>query len=440
MIALLDYADWIAATDEHAAGRIEALRQTQRALEGHASAGDRLELARRLERWRYQLLNRREPEGKNQELADALDLAANQLLGGPPRSPRSPRQAIDPASAARGSLEEALAWFDPSRPLDDLEAQARRLTRRHFTLATGRRRMLLYAPLYLSNHCINHCLYCGFRYPNQIVRRRLEIDEAVREADALLDRGCRHVLLVAGEFPGLATVDYFVEILRAIRARGAIPSIEIAPQSTIDYRQMVEAGAAAVTLYQETYDPALYAGYHPRGTKASFDWRLEGHERAAEAGVPRLGFGVLLGLADPRQDAAAMLRHAAYIDRHFPGRTLAFSLPRIHEAPEGFRVPVAVDDETFVRLYCCLRIAFPQAELVLSTREPPPLRDRLAEICITQMSAGSCTAPGGYLAADAEQAAGEQFPVCDRRSPADVQTALEQLDIAPIWDLPPSPS
>jgi 2-iminoacetate synthase len=186
-----------------------------------------------------------------------------------------------------------------------------------------------------------------------------------------------------------------------------------------------------VTLYQETYDEQLYAKYHVRGPKASYHWRLEGHDRAAEAGFMRLGLGILLGLADPSTDLLAMMRHGFYLAARFPDRTLAFSLPRIHEAPEDFHIPHPVSDDQLVRFYAVLRVVFPEAVLVLSTRESAELRNRLARICITQMSAGSSTSPGGYQGED--DGAGEQFPVADERSPDEVADWLRREGFQVCW-------
>ena len=188
-----------------------------------------------------------------------------------------------------------------------------------------------------------------------------------------------------------------------------------------------------MTLYQETYQPDLYSTYHERGPKAAYHWRLEAHDRAAEAGFGRLGLGVLLGLADPREDFRWLVRHAAYLAARFPDRTLAFSLPRIHEAPPEFQIPFRVTPDDLIRMYCLLRIAFPRAELVLSTREPPALRDCLATICITQMSAGSSTSPGGYRAVD--EPCGQQFPVSDHRTPAEVAAWLDAHGLRVAWAL-----
>ncbi len=328
--------------------------------------------------------------------------------------------------------------LDPGRPLQELVDQAARLTREHFTShLAGKRRILLYAPLYLSSYCLNHCVYCGFRHPHDIQRKHVGHDEALRQAEILRRRGFRHLLLVAGDYPELTTTEYFTGVIRALAARGISPAIEIAPQTTSSYAELVAAGACGITLYQETYNQDLYTLYHPRGSKASYDWRLEGVERAAEAGMPRLGLGILLGLADPREDLLAMVRHARCLQARFPDRTLAFSLPRIHQAPGDFRPPYPVDDETLIRLYCALRVAFPRAELVLSTREAAPLRNRLARICITQLSAGSSTVPGGYENGAAAEADGGQFPVSDHRSPAEIARWLEAAGFHVAWSVPP---
>jgi 2-iminoacetate synthase len=343
------------------------------------------------------------------------------------------------------SVREALAALDSAAPPAELLQRAQQLTDQRFPACAGsetraqreappaRRRMLLYAPLYVSSECVNFCTYCGFRYPQQIARKHLGVDEVVEQARILRGRGFRHVLIVGGEFPSRTTTAYYREVLAALVQEGLVPSIEIAPQTTDSYAQLVAAGAYGLTLYQETYDEQLYAHYHVRGPKASYHWRLESPERAAEAGIARIGLGVLLGLADARQDVVALLRHAAYLQRRFPDRTLAFSLPRIHETPPEFQVPFPVSDDDFIRLYCALRIAFPAAELVLSTREPAALRNRLAGICITQMSAGSSTAPGGYQTSS--EHLGEQFPVVDQRPPDEVAAWLEGHGFQVAWTL-----
>jgi|GEM_PF-253483 len=405
--SLSAFSEWIRTEDPHAGYHLDLLAQAQRILEGRQTAPPSLwaDLAERLEQWRYQLLSERRGRLRPEELqlAEALDLAAARLAGRPARPPRSLRRVLWDPEFGRPVIQQAQSRLDAAFPVDRLVAEAGRLTQAHFATpaANGtdvqRRRMFLYVPLYLSNYCINYCLYCGFRYQEPIPRRQLSVQEALREAEVLYQWGFRHVLLVAGDFPSRMSTEYLTEIASRLRQRGFQLAVEIAPQTTAAYQALRAVGICGVTLYQETYHEDLYYQYHPRGVKTSYDWRLEGLERAAEAGMGRLGLGILLGLAPPAEDLLAMLRHALYLRQRFPDRILAFSLPRIHEAPAGFRIPFPVSDEQLIRMYCVLRVAFPEAELVLSTREPAWLRNRLARICITQMSAGSSTAPGGYV-------------------------------------------
>ncbi len=443
-LALPPLYEWIRRVDDHADARIDLLQRAAAVLGGDCEIGqsDRLELADKIERWRYQHLNARGGHlvAEDMQLLGALDLAAGELAGRSACPPRRTRELLGDESLVTARMAEAHEMLDEAYPLDQLVEQATELTIERFGDVTSEarpglgRQMLLYAPLYLSNHCINHCTYCGFRYPLQIERTHLSFDQAKVEADILIDRGFRHILLVAGDFPKLTTPEYYAEVIDYLAKRGVATAVEIAPQSTAGYSTLVEAGACGVTLYQETYDETRYAEYHPRGSKAWYDWRFEGLDRAAEAGIYRLGLGVLLGLADPMEDIKAMMRHAAYLQDRYPDRTIAFSLPRIHEAPESFQPPHRIDDDLFIRMYCVLRLAFPEAHLVLSTRESVALRDRLATICITQMSAGSSTAPGGYEASEC-QPSGEQFPVADQRSVEAVADWLTDRAFDLTWEI-----
>ena len=442
---LYSLSDCIAANDAHAERRMALLAEAEAALDSSAvPETERTALAQRLERWRYQHLN--EHAGRmtlqDETLVSALDEAARQVAGREPLPARGTRQAVADPRWDTSSIRDAHAALDPSYPLDALVQRATQLTQQCFPCSprarlghSVRHRMLVYAPLYVSSDCVNYCLYCGFRYPQQIPRRHLTAEESLDQARILGQRGFRHLLIVGGEFPRHTTPAYYRDIVRTLAADGFEVSAEIAPQTTEAYGQIVAAGVCGLTLYQETYDRALYVRYHTRGPKAAYDWRLESHDRAAEARMPRLGLGILLGLAEPRSDLVAMLRHAAYLADRFPDRTLAFSLPRIHEAPEDFEPPFAISDEDLIRFYCALRIAFPAAVLVLSTRERAELRNTLAKICITQMSAGSSTAPGGYGRQQNSRpaGAGEQFPVSDRRPPAEIAAWLRQEGFEVAW-------
>lgn len=428
---LADEAASVLASDPHSQQRLALIDQ----LEEHLSAGELAEenprLASQIEHWRYEILRNfgGNADPSTQRVTDLLALAIRLLLRLEGSTTRRTVEAVNAGDRA------FLRWLDLCQEREgDCFARAAESTRSHFGSYCGanHHKIRLYAPLYLSNHCINYCVYCSFRYPEPIARRQLSLDEALREAAAIQQHGFQHILLVGGDFPSRTTPRYYADVCRALAAKGVAPAVEIAPQSTAGYQTLARAGACGVTLYQETYSRELYASYHPRGTKAAYDWRLEGLERAADAGIRRLGLGVLLGLADPREDVAALVAHARYLGERFPHCQIAVSLPRIHRGPASFRVPFPVDDATFVRLYAAVRLALPEAELVLSTREAPELRDRLARLCITQMSAGSCTAPGGYT----ERAnAGEQFPVCDGRTPEEVARHLTADGFQVQWGL-----
>ena len=455
---------YLAERDPHFARHWELLREARATLEEDPNSS-RKEIsklaaspfAERVERLRYQLLHEREEvlDGDDFRAAEMLDVLFARLSGQRERTPRRTIQAVHDENMAAEAVARLEACLDRKRPLDDVLASAQRLTRELFSVCSPVRegqeqdhpaadlstgwRVLVYAPLYLSSYCVNYCLYCGFRFPEKIPRRWLTTVEALEQAEILIKRGMRHILLVAGDYPQKTDVEYYSEIIRAIRGQYPVSlAVEIAPQSTAGYAALVDAGIIGVTLYQETYDWHLYRHFHPRGPKSHYAWRLEGLERAAEGGVKRLGLGILLGLGDPVPDAKAMVRHAAYLKERFPNRRIAFSLPRIHEGPADFVIPHPVDDETLIRLYCGLRHAFPTAELVLSTREPPALRDLLAQTCITQISAASSTVPGGYRAgAEAvEDEEGGQFPVVDRRPVEEVVAMLRRAGHHVTWQVP----
>lgn len=431
-----DFAPWIRSTDEHAEHRLRVAAEADRLLGATARLPGCIELADRLERWRYQMLDERRAAwtADDQRLADALDVAARRLAGRPRLAPRGVRSAVRGGSAAvEPEVKTAMAVLDPKLDLAEATARAAEATAAAFgSAASGARpgcwRIRLYAPLYLSNYCVNYCRYCNFRYLKNSQRRHLTVDEAAAESEILLGRGLRHQLLVSGEFPRLDTTDYFAAVVERLVARGVSPTIEVAPQSTASYAPLAAAGAVGVTMYQETYDERFYRQYHPRGPKRLYDWRLEGLDRAAEAGMGRLGLGILLGLAEPRAELLALVRHAQYLHERFPRCTLAFNLPRLHDSPPAFMPPYQIDDATFVRCYCALRLAFPQAELMLSTRESVELRNRLAATCITEFSAGSSTAPGGY----GSRSSCEQFPVHDHRSVAEAAAWLHDAGFAVV--------
>ena len=310
--------------------------------------------------------------------------------------------------------------------LEQLAQQARAVTVQRFG-----RTVRLFAPLYISNACLSSCTYCGFSRGLDVARRTLSVDEVVAEAKALTGRGFRHLLLVSGEHRVEVSADYLVDCVEALRP--IVPSISVETQTWSDdtYARLVAAGLEGVVHYQETYDRGRYAETHLAGWKRDFDRRLTSTERAAEAGVRRLGIGALLGLsADWRADVLAVARHAVWLQREFWRTEVTVSLPRIKVSASGFQPVRPVSDAEYVQALSALRLAAPEAGIVLSTREPAPLRDGLVRIAVTSMSAGSSTEPGGYLTPGTAQ---EQFRVSDERSPAQVAAMLEAAGYEPVW-------
>lgn len=312
----------------------------------------------------------------------------------------------------------------------------------------------LFAPLYLSNECINNCRYCGFSRDNPIVRVTLSVEEVVREAAALRAQGFRNLLLVAGEHPRFVSEGYLRDCVAALHPDTPSLSLEVGPMSVEEYRPLVAAGAEGLVVYQETYDRAVYAEMHTSGPKRDFAWRLETPERAYAAGFRRLGIGALFGLADWRFEAICVAAHAAYLLRHCWKAFLTISLPRLRPCAGAFQPRTWMTDRELAQLLCALRLQFPDVGLVLSTREPARLRDGLVPLGITLLSAGSHTEPGGYTGAGrdklhrtergrivelgasewaAEPAATGQFEIADERPPAAVAERLRQLGYEPVW-------
>ena len=344
-------------------------------------------------------------------------------------------------------LADLAALLSPAAPLEPLAKRAHQLTQQRFGKV-----IRLFAPLYLSNECINNCQYCGFSRDNPILRVTLSVDEVVREAKALAGQGFRNILLVAGEHPKFVSSGYMVDCVEALR--DAVPSIslEVGPMETDEYRPLTQAGAEGLVVYQETYDRKVYADMHTSGPKRNFDWRLETPERAHAAGFRRLGIGTLFGLSDWRHETLCLAAHAQYLLRHCWKSQLTLSLPRLRPCAGEFEPLTDFYDRALVQAICALRLFLPDAGIVLSTREPASLRDQLIPLGITMMSAGSHTEPGGYTGAGqdnlhytergrivelagnaSEWAATSQFDIADEREPSAVAATLTRLGYEPVW-------
>ncbi|HEY0370156.1 MAG TPA: 2-iminoacetate synthase ThiH [Chthoniobacterales bacterium] len=326
--------------------------------------------------------------------------------------------------------------------------QARALTLQNFG-----RTMRLFAPLYLSNECINNCRYCGFSRDNPILRVTLERDQVIAEARHLVAEGFRQVLLVAGEHPKFVSGNYLAECVRALAPDFASISIEVGPMETDEYKPVVAAGAEGLVVYQETYDRQTYAEMHTAGPKRDFNWRLDCPVRGYEAGFRRLGIGALFGLAPWQNEAVALAAHVDYLLKRCWQAHISVSLPRLRPAAGGFEPQFTMSDRELAQLVCALRITFPQIGIVLSTRERSSLRDALVPLGVTMMSAGSHTEPGGYTHQGSEnlhmtvrgrivspefdhavdQVATGQFEISDERSPHEIAAALRHRGFEPVW-------
>jgi 2-iminoacetate synthase len=308
--------------------------------------------------------------------------------------------------------------------LETLAARSRQLT----TLRFGKT-VRLYAPLYISNECVNACAYCGFNVHNATTRTTLGLDEILTEASVLHRQGFRHLLLVSGEHRGRVPVDFIAEVARQLREMFAGLSIEVYPMETAEYELLAASGITGIAVYQETYDRQRYAALH-QGPKADFSYRLATPERAARSGLRELGIGALLGLSDHRMDLALVALHAAYLMKTCWQARISISFPRIRQAAGNFMPAETVTDRQLAQVIFALRLVLPDAELVISTREGQQFRDGMAGLGITRMSAGSRTNPGGYSVAED---ALEQFSVDDRRSAAEVAAMLGRKGLEPVW-------
>lgn len=310
--------------------------------------------------------------------------------------------------------------------LEPMAQQARQLTIQRFG-----RTIQLYAPLYVSNVCVNSCRYCGYNRHSAIQRVRLSVEQVIQEAQALAAQGFRHLLLVSGEDPDFITVDYLRRIAAPLRQTFSSLAIEIQPLSQSDYAELFAAGIEGVTLYQETYDRQTYAAYHPAGPKRDYDWRLNAPDRFAAAGMRRLGIGALLGLADWRVETLALAEHASYLIKRYWQSGVDISFPRIRPAADvQDQWPYAVLDADLAQMMIALRLCFADVGLVLSTRESAAFRDAMMSICVTRVSAGSRTNPGGYALCPTS---GRQFEIADHRSPQEVADTIVRLGYEPVW-------
>lgn len=328
----------------------------------------------------------------------------------------------------RLSLDDFMALVSPAAApyLEPMARLSRRYTQERFGKTIS-----MYVPLYITNSCTNHCIYCGFRHENAISRVILKDEEIVAECRAIRELGpFENLLLVTGENPRDAGVDYIENALRLARPYFSNLTIEVMPLAAEEYLRLTRSGLNGVVCFQETYNRANYNIYHPRGMKSKFDWRVNGFDRMGQAGVHKIGMGVLIGLEEWRTDVTMMALHLKYLRKHYWKTRYSVNFPRMRPSEGHFQPNVVMSDRELAQLIFAFRIFDHDVDISLSTREAAAFRDNMATLGVTSMSAGSKTEPGGYRT---YPQALEQFSVNDGRSPREVEEAIHKTGYEAVW-------
>ena len=293
------------------------------------------------------------------------------------------------------------------------------------------KRVVVFAPLYVSDYCVNNCVYCGYKRDNKFNRRRLTMDEVAQEVKILEQMGHKRLALELGEDPVNAPIDYVLECLDTIyktqNNNGEIRrvNVNIAATTVENYKLLKEKGIGTYILFQETYHKPTYDKMHPKSLKGDYNYHLTAFDRAMEAGIDDVGAGVLFGLADPRFEVLGLMMHNAHLEEKFGVGFHTISVPRLQEA-KGVTLenyPHLLDDKMFKKIVAILRIAVPFTGLILSTRETPAMRKELLKYGVSQISAGSSTGVGGYKERE-EGKEVKQFKTNDERSPIEILKEL----------------
>ncbi|MBA4700674.1 MAG: [FeFe] hydrogenase H-cluster radical SAM maturase HydG [Ruminococcus sp.] len=303
-------------------------------------------------------------------------------------------------------------------------------------------RIVMFAPLYLSNYCVNGCTYCPYHLKNKhIARKQLTQEEIRREVIALQDMGHKRLALEAGEDPVRNTMDYYLESIKTIYSikhkNGAIRrvNINIAATTVDDYRLLKEAGIGTYILFQETYHKESYLQLHPTGPKHDYNYHTEAMDRAMEGGIDDVGIGVLFGLDKYLYEFAGLLMHAEHLEAAFGVGPHTVSVPRLRHADDidADSFDNGIDDDTFAKIVACIRIAVPYTGMIISTRESKKCREKVLHLGVSQISGGSRTSVGGYYEPESDDSKSEQFDVSDTRTLDEIVQWLMKMDYIPSF-------
>lgn len=326
-------------------------------------------------------------------------------------------------------VDDLMAMISPAgaKYLEPMAALSRKYTRERFGNTVN-----MFIPVYITNACTNSCVYCGFHVENKMKRIVLTEDEIKREYQAIKALGpFDNLLILTGENPVLANVDYIARALDLAKPYFNNLQIEVMPLKMEDYALLRQHGLNGVICFQETYNEARYKVYHPRGMKSNYEWRLNGYDRMGQAGVQRIGMGALIGLEDWRTEVAMLGYHLRYLEKTYWQTHYSVNFPRMRPSENGgFQPNVVMNDRELAQVTFAMRIFDHDVDISYSTRETSDMRNHMATLGVTTMSAESHTDPGGYAC---YPNALEQFHVADSRTTPEVVADLKRMGVQPVW-------
>lgn len=330
----------------------------------------------------------------------------------------------------RCDVEDFMAMISPAA--EPFLEQMAQLSRR-YTMERFGKTVSMFIPLYITNSCTNSCVYCGFHIQNKMPRTVLTYSQIEDEYKAIKKIApFENILLVTGENPAKANVDYIAKALDIAKPYFSNLKIEVMPLSAEDYTKLVYHGLNGVICFQETYNEKNYKLYHPHGMKSNYEWRVNGFDRMGQANVHSIGMGVLIGLEKEfRTDITMMAYHLRYLEKHYWRTKYSVNFPRMRPAEnEGFQPNVIMTDRQLAQCTFAMRIFDHDVDISYSTREPARIRDNMATMGVTTMSAQSKTNPGGYYT---YPQALDQFTVNDERTATEIIASLKSLGREPVW-------
>ncbi|WP_415342369.1 [FeFe] hydrogenase H-cluster radical SAM maturase HydG [Clostridium perfringens] len=350
------------------------------------------------------------------------------------------REIIEKSKSAEGLTPEETAVLlnlEDKELIEEMFKAARQVKEKLYG-----KRLVVFAPLYVSNYCVNNCTYCGYKHCNdELKRKKLNKEQLIEEVKVLESLGHKRIALEAGEDPVNAPLDYILDCIKSIYSikfdNGSIRriNVNIAATTVENYKKLKDAEIGTYILFQETYHKPTYERLHVSGPKHNYNYHTTAMHRAREAGIDDIGMGVLYGLYDYKYETLAMLMHAMDLEETTGVGPHTLSVPRIRPAENVSleNYPYLVDDEDFKKIVAILRLAVPYAGLILSTREEPGLRDEIIALGVSQVSTGSCTGVGGYSEAYSDPEEKPQFEVGDHRSPVEMIESLMEAGYIPSY-------